>query len=44
MRHTAHRHRVSSFLMTSGQSYLEFASSDYRVVEEEFIEIAEPKE
>src|SRR6266446_6243005 len=43
MRHTAHRLRIAAFFVTSSQRYLQFARPNHRIVEEEFIKVAQAK-
>src|SRR4051812_28905381 len=40
---TAHRYRDAFFLITRGERDLQLFRSDYRIIEEEFIEVAQPE-
>src|SRR2546430_3967117 len=44
MRHAAHGNRIAALFMSCGQSDLQFARADDRVIKKQLVKIAQPKE
>jgi len=43
MRNAAHRNRITALFVTRGERYLQLPRTNHGILEEEFVEVAQPK-